>query len=712
VDPWFKQLPARAQARAVSFARVVRAWQWWDYKLVPIFSIFYATAYTQQISIAMIWPAAVALLLALAPCAAYVSLINDVTDRADDQRAGKANRMADRPVWQMALLLAAPLCVAAVFAILWRDDLPLVVAYLGAWGAFTLYSVPPFRWKRRGILGVVADASGAHLFPALVAALLAYRAAGRPPDWLWLGAVAVWAFGCGLRGIIWHQLYDLGSDQKAAVETFVRRHSRRAAVRLAAYGALPIELAALVALLWRMHSPWPVVLLLFYAAFAALKSRAWGIAVVIAEPRERYAILGTEYYTLLFPLGILLSSTLQYPADAAVLIAHLIVFPQPAISFIRETAGLARDSLGGRGSQRGVQRTMRHEGPQTRAVCSNSHRRDEGTMTAPANTSAPTLDVAVTKAAAFLRERLRSGSYGLAAIGSDGTPRFPNDKGHVFVAWPIAEAMTGLLDEIDRTIILVRIMSEEQEGVWGYQSPGMLYTDETRPFLVDSDDSAYAIRTLHRLGVNREPRGLMRFYREPERLFVTWDTPGPTSLATDNSLQNNFRAHPEVNANIFLALRGTHFEKFVNYDMLLQAQDERGFWKSYFYPSPLYATLLVLDLTRGNPAFAAATERALSFIVGSQNADGSWGAEGDPYETALAVAAFAGHPAHAATTRRGVEHLLSTMAGDGSWMSGACVWEAYWNEHDIWRGYDSHRAFVSARCMIALRRAAGQLAPP
>jgi hypothetical protein len=688
---------------------MVRAFQWWDYKLVPILSVFYATAFVQDLSVARIWPSLVALLLAIVPCAAYVSLVNDVTDRADDRRAGKTNRMVDKPTWQIALLLAVPLCVGGFFAILWRDDPPLVMAYLGAWAAFTLYSVPPFRLKRRGILGVFADASGAHLFPTLVAALLAFRAGGKTIDPIWLGALAAWAFGCGLRGILWHQLYDREVDRKVGVATFVQRHSRRAAMRLAAYVALPIELVALAVLLWRMHNPWPVLALLVYAGFATLRSRLWNVAIVIAEPRQSYGILGTEYYTLLFPLGILLSSAFQYPADWSVLIVHLIAFPQPAISFIRETLLLAQSSLSSGWFRRDGRSTLRDGAQQPRAVCTNSDGGDDVAMTAPANTGAPSLDVAVKKAAAFLRERLRSGLYGLAAVGSDGTPRFPDDKGHVFVAWPIAEAMTGLLDEIDRTILLVRILSEEQEGgVWGYQSPGMLYTDETRPFLVDSDDSAFAIRTLHRLGVNREPKGLMRFYREPERLFVTWDTPGPTSLTWESALRNNFRAHPEVNANIFLALRGTHFEKYVNCDMLAQAQDERGFWNSYFYPSPLYATLLVLDLTRDNPAFASAIERALSFIVGSQNVDGSWGGNSDPYETALAVAAIAGHQAHAAATRRGVEHLLSTMAGDGSWTSGACVWASYWSENDIWRGYDKHRAFVSARCLIALRRATGR----
>jgi len=62
--------------------------------------------------------------------------------------------------------------------------------------------------------------------------------------------------------------------------------------------------------------------------------------------------------------------------------------------------------------------------------------------------------------------------------------------------------------------------------------------------------------------------------------------------------------------------------------------------------------------------------------------------------------------------RRGVDYLLAAMAGDGSWTSGACVWEAYSNENEMWRGYDTHRVFITARCMIALRRATGQLTPP
>jgi hypothetical protein len=123
----------------------------------------------------------------------------------------------------------------------------------------------------------------------------------------------------------------------------VQRHSSRAASRLAAYVALPIELVALAVLLWRIHSPWPALFLLLYAAFALLRWRMWHVAVVIAEPRGLYAILGTEYYTLLFALGILLACALRYPADWTVLIAHLLVFPAPAVEFMNETRRMLRE---------------------------------------------------------------------------------------------------------------------------------------------------------------------------------------------------------------------------------------------------------------------------------------------------------------------------------------------------------------------------------
>jgi 1,4-dihydroxy-2-naphthoate octaprenyltransferase len=332
----------RIRELSANLAGTIRADQWWDYKLVPIYSVFYATVYLQHISVASVWSSAVALLLAIAPCAAYVSLSNDLADRDDDRRAGKFNRLAGKPVGEIILLLAAPLCAAVFFTVLWRDDLPLVVAYLCTWAAFSLYSLPPIRLKSRGLAGLVADACGSHVFPSLVAVLLAERAASHTIDEVWIAAIAVWALGCGLRGILWHQLYDCEADRRAGVQTFVLRHSRRAAVRLARF-ALVIELVALSVVLWRIKSAGPVVFLLIYAVFAILKSRLWKVRIVVAEPSDQYAILGMEYYTLLFPLAVVLSCAIRDPADWMVVFVHLIVFRRPAILFFKETPQLSID---------------------------------------------------------------------------------------------------------------------------------------------------------------------------------------------------------------------------------------------------------------------------------------------------------------------------------------------------------------------------------
>src|SRR5207249_2154007 len=79
----------------------------------------------------------------------------------------------------VATLVALTVGTGFLFAWLWRDDALLLLCYLATWLAFSLYSLPPFRFKERGAAGVLCDAAGEQLFPALVAAFLACRGAQR-----------------------------------------------------------------------------------------------------------------------------------------------------------------------------------------------------------------------------------------------------------------------------------------------------------------------------------------------------------------------------------------------------------------------------------------------------------------------------------------------------------------------------------------------------
>lgn len=322
---------------------VIRAGEWWEYKLVPIFALLYGTAVELGAPIWSLWQTAITVMLALVPGAAYVSVINDITDRADDEAAGKPNRLAGRSPLAIGMIVTATILPGLVFAWLWRNDVPLLSLYLAAWLAFSLYSLPPFRFKARGFLGVLCDAGGAHLFPTLVAVLLVYRGTGHPPDQAWLMAVGIWSLSYGVRGILWHQLTDRELDRAAGVRTFAERHPPAVARRLGTYAAFPLELLALATMLWLMHTLLPLLFLAVYAYVAAKRLRHWQMSAVIVAPKPRFLIVLHEYYDVYLPVAMLVSAALRHPLDWVVLPIHLIVFPARLRQTLRDLWKMAQE---------------------------------------------------------------------------------------------------------------------------------------------------------------------------------------------------------------------------------------------------------------------------------------------------------------------------------------------------------------------------------
>lgn len=303
-----------------------RAEEWWEYKLAPILAAMYATALTAGIAVSAIWPALIVALAALVPGAAYVSLINDATDRDEDLAAGKPNRLAPHSRIYAGALIAGTAAAGLIFCFLWRNDPLLLPLYLAAWLAFSLYSLPPFRWKTRGILGVIADASGAHLFPTLVAVVVTYRWAERPVALPWMAAVGAWAFMNGLRGILWHQLSDAEQDRRAVVRTFAQRHDARWIARLGAFVIFPLELAGLAGMLWQMGSVIPPIFLGLHLRLMAVRLRRFQMHAVVVAPKPRFLIVLHEYYDGFLPVAVLCASALRHPADLLVLAVHLLLF--------------------------------------------------------------------------------------------------------------------------------------------------------------------------------------------------------------------------------------------------------------------------------------------------------------------------------------------------------------------------------------------------
>lgn len=320
----------------------VRAGEWWHYKLVPIIAAFVATLVMLRAPVAAAWAEAIALLVAIAAGAVFVSLLNDLTDLDEDARAGKANRMAGRSRAFRTVALCVPVAIGLLFLFLWRAEPLLAGAYLAAWIAFTLYSVPPFRLKVRGLPGVLADACGAHLFPTLVAIIVAFRAVEHPLDPLWIVAGGAWALGYGVRGILWHQLSDRANDRAAGVHTFVERHSPRLAIGIGLWIAWPLEAAGLAVLIWRSGTLLPIWFLAAYLLLVLWRIRRWNMTAVIVAPRPDYLILMHEYYDVFLPLALLSASSVRHPQDLWMVAAYLALFPRRPLQTISDVGKLIR----------------------------------------------------------------------------------------------------------------------------------------------------------------------------------------------------------------------------------------------------------------------------------------------------------------------------------------------------------------------------------
>ncbi len=305
-----------------------RAGEWWEHKLLPVLAIFYATAWYLDLPPGAWLLGALQLLGAIIPGAIFVSVINDLTDQADDLAAGKPNRMARASPLARLLLVALPVGIGLVWCVVWRDQPALLLPYLAAWLAFTLYSVPPMRLKHRGWAGALCDASGAHLLPALLAVNIAAAAADRALSPIWSIAVGAMAFAYGLRGILLHQLGDRDNDRLAGARTVAVRVSPGILAGLVRWAILPVELVAMAILLPMLGAPLLWAALGLYLLSVAQRTLIWKMPVILIVPKARAIIFMAEYYAAWFPLALLLSLALREPvAGLLAVVLHLAIFP-------------------------------------------------------------------------------------------------------------------------------------------------------------------------------------------------------------------------------------------------------------------------------------------------------------------------------------------------------------------------------------------------
>jgi 4-hydroxybenzoate polyprenyltransferase len=308
--------------------KIIRSNEWWEYKFPPILAVAYMISFYSGASAVTLYPLIIFLLLSLITGAVYVSILNDITDSKDDEKAGKINRMAGLSLTKKMTLLFIPVLAALIITFVLRNQIFTAGIYLLSYLCFTLYSVPPFRFKTKGYAGIVADAAGSQLFPSLfVASFLSFslQSIVSVNQYILIG---IWSLCFGLRGIIWHQFHDIDNDKKSGTPTVVRQWSDNK-TKITGGVIIIIEFISLVLLLISFKIVIAFFSLAVYFLYVLMSRIKWQVQLIVLRPVAKdYTILLNEYYQVFLPVSILLSLSFQHPAFLFYLAIHITLFPK------------------------------------------------------------------------------------------------------------------------------------------------------------------------------------------------------------------------------------------------------------------------------------------------------------------------------------------------------------------------------------------------
>lgn len=234
--------------------------------------------------------------------AVFVSVLNDYTDLQVDIIAGKENRLSSfHPKYAKLILIFFGILGLGVLLICFYNSTVSILITLGSYLSYYFYSCNPFRFKSKGILGVFADACGAHLFPCI---LVMYQLGifNNFVDYYFVISMFFWSFIVGLRGILYHQYIDLENDLKCGLNTV--------AVKLPLTSIKKIEplLVSLEIIFWlyitfKNTTTISFISLGIYVVVVFLNSKflRYRYTLILSDLKHRHKILFLDLYNFYYP---------------------------------------------------------------------------------------------------------------------------------------------------------------------------------------------------------------------------------------------------------------------------------------------------------------------------------------------------------------------------------------------------------------------------
>ncbi len=205
-----------------SFVKLFRVNEWYDSKIPMLTAATYYLLVRQHARFsyeALTMIGILILFYSVSMALGYI--VNDYADMETDKLAGK-KKLLHKFSKRTALLIVIGTVLTGCLPVLlyspnWQTALLLAFIYLFG----VSYSVPPFRFKEKGVWGLIVSSTAQRCFPLLIIFAL------QPTEMEWV--LLLWmllSFIDGLRYILVHQYIDLENDMISGVRTFTTGHQK------------------------------------------------------------------------------------------------------------------------------------------------------------------------------------------------------------------------------------------------------------------------------------------------------------------------------------------------------------------------------------------------------------------------------------------------------------------------------------------------------
>ncbi len=261
-------------------------------------------------------------------------VMNDIKDFDDDLQNNKPNLFNKFSKLQSIILVALFITLSIFPWFYLPTDKYSFYLLILEFILFFVYTFAPFRFKEKGILGIITDSLYAQVVPCLLAIYTFSKIANTTLNVYFIVFYVIWLLFAGIRNIIKHQIEDYDNDNNTDTKTFTTIYGIEFSKKLSFRFLFPIELLLFISLLIILKTPYFIVFFCYiiYITILFIKKNK-------TTDSDLYSFINTrilnEFYEIHLPIILLICFSFIKPIFITILVLNLLLFSPIYLSYLK-----------------------------------------------------------------------------------------------------------------------------------------------------------------------------------------------------------------------------------------------------------------------------------------------------------------------------------------------------------------------------------------